>query len=510
MRRDGNAVTHCWFGVLLCVPLGCTAVRQPDVRMPLAPLPASLQDVAAPAKDVNAIRQASYRESEPERQSSDALPSPRSVPTATANPPVADDLFAQSKELAVDALVASVLARNPTLAQMTATWRAVQARYPQVTSLDDPTFGTTLAPAGLGTTGDGSNGYRFEVWQRLPWHGKLSLRGDNVQAQARAAANDADDIRLQLIESAKIAFYDYYLVARAIEINEENLRLLRDFLDNAESRYKSAVVQERAAPQQDMLQAKVEIGRQQKRSLTLERLRLVAVARINTLLNRDPDVELPLPPKQIDLVDSLPDARQLRAAALARRPDLLALSNRIRAEEAALALAYKEYCPDFDVMAAYDAFWTEPGLRPQLAVRMNLPVRLARRNAAVLEAKAKIAERRAELDRQVNQVNYEINRAYAEVVENKRAGRLYEQTVVTTAELNVKSAQAAYRTGKIPFLTLIEAEREVIRLKDEYYEFVADYYRRLATLERVAGGSLDLTGAANAGAASPSCSACGR
>src|SRR6516165_6259936 len=102
-------------------------------------------------------------------------------------------------------------------------------------------------------------------------------------------------------------------------------------------------------------------------------------------------------------------------------------------------------------MAAYDGFWVEPGLRTQLALRLNLPVRLARRDAAVWEAKAKIAERRAELDRQVNRVNYEINQAYAEVNENKSAARLYEQKVVPAAELNVKSAQAAYQTGKIPF-----------------------------------------------------------
>ena len=44
---------------------------------------------------------------------------------------------------------------------------------------------------------------------------------------------------------------------------------------------------------------------------------------------------------------------------------------------------------------------------------------------------------------------------------------------------------AAYVNGQIPFLTLVEAERSVVGLRDRYYELVADYYRRLATLERV-------------------------
>lgn len=438
------------------------------------------------SETAGSIRQASYEQKQ-EATTEQSLHAPAALPDARLESQPAEEVFDGKEELPIDSLIQAVLARNPTLAQMVATWQAVQARYPQAISLDDPILDTTLAPAGLGTTGDAANGYRIAGWQKLPWRGKLKLRGQTVQAQAQAAANDVDDLRLQLIESAKIAFYDYYWVARALEINEENLRLLRKFRRDAEFRYTNG-----QAPQQDILQADVEIGRQEKRNYTLERLRLVAVARINTLLNRDPDVPLPPPPQTIDIRDGLPDVAQLRAAAQARRPDLRALTNRIQAEEAALALAYKEFYPDFDLMAGYDAFWVEPGLRPQVALRMNLPVRLARRRAAVWEAKAKIAERRAEWSRQVNQMNYEINQAYAQVVENKKAGWLYKQEVVPKAELNVQSAETSYQTGKIPFLTLVEAERDVIRLKDDYFQFVAEYYRRLATLERVAGGSLSL------------------
>ena len=54
-------------------------------------------------------------------------------------------------ELTVDALVEQVLARNPSLAQMRAVWQAASARYPQVTSLDDPTFGAAVGPGAFGS-----------------------------------------------------------------------------------------------------------------------------------------------------------------------------------------------------------------------------------------------------------------------------------------------------------------------------------------------------------------------
>src|SRR5262249_9876137 len=44
---------------------------------------------------------------------------------------------AQASFLSVDELVATVLMRHPSLAEMTAAWQAASARYGQVTSLED-------------------------------------------------------------------------------------------------------------------------------------------------------------------------------------------------------------------------------------------------------------------------------------------------------------------------------------------------------------------------------------
>jgi outer membrane protein TolC len=384
----------------------------------------------------------------------------------------------------LDALVQQVLARNPTLPQMIAAWQAASARFPQVTSLDDPFFGASGAPSAIGAR-DIDGAYRLEVSQKLPWCGKLRLRGENALAEANAARNEVEDSRLQLIEAAKSSFYDYFLVYRALAVNEESLRLLADFRKNAETRYKTG-----QAVQQDILQADVEIGRQRERGLILERLREVAVARLNTLMHLPPDLPLPPPPVEARTGEALPEAAVLRSTAVARRPDLAAIRNRIAAEQASLGLAYREYYPDFEVLAAYDSLWQEKPLRGQVGVRVNLPVRLARRGGAVSEAEARLAERQAEFARLTDEVNYEVQQAYAQVRESERVVLLYEKEVLPAAINNVKAAQAAYITGRIPFLSLIEAQRNVVNLRDRYYEAVADYFRRRATLERAVGGSL--------------------
>jgi outer membrane protein TolC len=384
--------------------------------------------------------------------------------------------------------VAQVLARNPTLAQMTAAWQAARARYPQVTSLDDPMVAVTGGPCTFRPDDPGVEfAYRLEISQKYPWPGKLRLRGESALAEARAAASDVEDTRLQLVEAARDAFYEYYLACRALGVNEENLKLLREFEQNAATRFRTGL-----APQQDVLQAKVEIGRQRERQFLLERMRAVAVARLNTLLDLPPDSPLPPPPRRLTVPDGLPDVRDLRAAALARRPDLRALADRVRAEEAAVALACKEYYPDIEPFAMYDRFMGNTtdsrDLAAMVGVRMNLPVRTERRRGAVAEAQARLAQRRAELARQADQAGFQVQQAYEQVVESRRVVRLYEKDVLPAARANVKSAQAAYVTGKAPFLSLVEAERDVVRLQDRYHEAVADYFRRLAALERAAGG----------------------
>ena len=468
MKRPGHILGHWWllFAALSsgCAGLGASG-KEPALTFP-PPLDGSKETgIAQPSSPVHDASVQGPAQAAASRQNAEADP------------------FAAMTELSVDAFIEQVLARNPTLAQMTAAWQAASARYPQVTSLEDPMFGLTTGPASIRSK-DVDFANRVEASQKLPFFGKLKLRGQAVLAEAAAAGNQVGDMRLQLIESAKMAFYDYYLVDRAIAVNEESLKLLKEFRKTADDRFRAS-----QSPQQDLLQADVEIGRQRKRGLALERMRKVTQARINTLMHLPPDTLLPPPPKTIKLAESLPAVGDLRTRAVAQRPDLQALANRIKAERASLSLANKEYYPDFEIMGAYDAFWQRPeqDLRPMLGVRMNVPLYRERRRGAVAEAQARLDERIAELTALTDQVNLQVQEAYEQVLESKKGVRLYDETILPAARENVKAARAAYATGSIPFLALIEAQRNLVELRDSSYEESAEYYRRLATLERVTG-----------------------
>ena len=447
----------------LCAACGCAAQSgSPAPTSGLSPAPGP----APQPRPQPAVVPAAFREAPADR-----TPTP-------ARPPL-DGVIA----LTADDVVGAVLARNPTLDQMRATAAVAAARYPQVTSLDDPTFAFTTAPGSAGAT-HANYAARVEVAQKLLYPGKRALKGDAARADALAAAEDVEDARLQLAEAARSALADYYLAVKGAGVAAENAKLLTEFRRNAETRYKTGQGQ-----QQDVLQADVEIARQEERVVSLRRARLVAVARLNTLMHLPPDGPLP-PPADAERAAPLPDATKLREAALGR-PDARAAVARVNSEEAALALALKEYSPDVEVMAAYDGFWQGAGGPPlqwPVGARVNLPVRYGRRGGAADEARAKVAQKRAELARLTDRIGYEVQEAFERVREADEVVTLYEAKILPAAAANVKEAQTGYTNNKIPFLNLVEAQRNAVGLKDRYYEAVAEAARRRAALDRAVGG----------------------
>jgi outer membrane protein, heavy metal efflux system len=389
------------------------------------------------------------------------------------------DPFQGQAELSVEQVVAEVHARNPSLQAATAAWRAAAQRYPQVVSLDDPMFGFMVSPSGVGRMEGG--GWMVEASQKLPWTGKRALRGDAAVSEADAMRGDIGDTRLRLAEAAKMAFYDYYLSRRQVEVNVATVALLRQFREIAKSKYEV-----NQATEQDVLQADVELAGLEGRRTELARDESVAKARINTLLHRAPDGPLPPPPARIELRDALPPLEGLQQEAIAARPDLYAAAARIRAEQANLALACKEYCPDLELVAKYDGFMPEE-MRPQVGMTINVPIRLDRRSAAVREAAQRVQQRRAEYQDRLDQVRFEVQAAFDRAVQTRQVVRLYTEKILPTAERNLQSAQVNYTSGKLDFLRLIDAQRQITTQRDMHYQAIADYHRRLAELERAVG-----------------------
>ncbi len=403
-----------------------------------------------------------------------------------------DGMFAGQNELSLEQLTDIVVQRNSSLEAMTFAWRAAQQRYPQAIALDDPTFMAMAAPASF-SSNTTQSAYVLGGSQKLPWFGKRETRGEAAQADANAMFQDVRDARLQLEQSTRMAFYEYYLVARELELNRQNLDLTRDFRETAQSKYENNQV-----TQQDVLQADLESATTERRLLELTRMYRVATARINTLLRRNTDESLPAPPNELTERAQLPDAGLLRQMAVSQRPDLAAIASRARADQAAVELAYKQYYPDAEIYGKYDSFWqpasTQSPLRAQVGVNVNVPIYRRKLNAAVCEAQFKLAQRQAEYRQKMADVQFEVESAHAQVAESQQAIQIYRAKLIPAAESNVNTARTNYDVGKTTFLNLLTAQQQFLMQREQYQQALATYHSRLAELERAVGGPLPVMG----------------
>lgn len=405
---------------------------------------------------------------------------------AHANPPVVDVTaeapFPAATVLDRRALVEEVLRRNPSLEAARQAWRAALERYPQETSLDDPMFGTGIAPASFGSNAV-SGSYSFELSQAFPFPGKLALRGEAALAEAEAADHDYEAARLRIATMASTLFDEYYLASRALAINSHHVELLRELHRVALSEYEAGT-----ASQQDPLQAESELAMLEHRQIELETQEQLVAAQIDALLHRAPDRSLPPPPEAlaVELPTDL-EPMALAERAITQRPELRAAAARIEARASKVELARREFLPDFTVWARYDTFWQERDLEPAVGFSLNLPLELGRRRAALEQANAELARAKSEQQRTEDQVRLSVVTAALRVHEAHHLLELTRDRLLPVARDRLAAARVSYQTGQTNFPALIDAERGMRDAELSYEEAVTTLSRRRAELERATG-----------------------
>jgi cobalt-zinc-cadmium efflux system outer membrane protein len=215
---------------------------------------------------------------------------------------------------------------------------------------------------------------------------------------------------------------------------------------------------------------------------------VVVAEQLNALLHRAPELPLPAPPASLEL--RMPDggARDaLLGRALAERPELHAADARVRAREAALDLARREFLPDLRVMGTYDTFWEESELKPMLGIELNLPLRLARREAALEEAKASLEEAKSMRAGTGDQVRLSVGRALERLAEAHHALGIVRDRKLPTARDRVEAARAAFETGQSDFSAAVDAERDLRDAELDHEETLVEVSRRHAELARALG-----------------------
>ncbi|MDQ6954023.1 MAG: TolC family protein, partial [Mariprofundaceae bacterium] len=240
---------------------------------------------------------------------------------------------------------------NPGLAATGSQAEAMSNISAQVGSLPDPvlSMGALNIPVdSFSTTQENMTQLQLGISQKIPFPGKLDLRADVADFLADAADLDTDEFKLQLISRVKSSWWNIFYLDRALETVKRNKQLLRQFIRIAETKYKVG-----QGLQQDVLLAQLELSKLLDVAIQLKAARRQEEARLNVLLNRPALLAIQLPATVDEVLPTLAAESELAELAITSRPLLAKQDRFIDAAHSRVALAEKDYYPDFNLGAVY-------------------------------------------------------------------------------------------------------------------------------------------------------------
>jgi outer membrane protein TolC len=389
--------------------------------------------------------------------------------------------------------VGEALTNNPSIQAVLARYRAALNKVPQVTALPDPVFGFNQAIRSVETrVGPQRNG--FVLSQAFPWFGKLDLKGKVAVQDAVSWYQLYRARQREVISQLKRAFYELGYVDTAIQINEEERSLLEHYEDLAQKRYATG-----QGLQQAVIKIQAEITRVIDRLEILRRQRESLSANLNTLTDRAPHDPLPtvgrlnLPQMELNL-------EELYAVGEQNRQELKAAQALIERSEKAIDLAKKDYWPNLLVSGGFINVGdrSDPAGIAQpppdngknafsLSVGINIPIWRDKYDAGVQEAAETLVAQRSSYANILNEMEFSIRDQVVRLETLQEQVDLYENALIPQAEEALRSTEAAYETGQLGVLDLLDSERILLNVRLVNARYSSDFLIALANLERAIG-----------------------
>ena len=367
-------------------------------------------------------------------------------------------------------------------------WRAASEQVPQAKSLPDPqvTYGYA--------TESTPQRKMFEAMQMFPWPGTIEARTAVASAESKAALKEFEAKKLELFYEVKQAFYEFCYLAKATNITNENLQLLKHLEEVALARYATST-----APHPDVIRAQIELAMMENKLRSLTELRPAVVARLNSVLNR-PDFgelsraatsDLPWPQETRTDTDlgTRTDTEWLER--VESNPQLQALAYEVEAARSSEKLSKKRFYPDIGLGVGVDSGMGDNGDdRVMARLSLTLPIWRDNYKAAQRQAKAQLNKMTQEKVQLQNTLAAKVRQILYEYQNSDREIRLYKDIVIPKAKEMVTASETAYQAGTVDFLSLIDAQRSLLQYQLEYEKAVAENAQRLAELEMLAGVEL--------------------
>ena len=381
----------------------------------------------------------------------------------------------------------AALQGNPDLIALRKQFESARHRPDQERFLKAPAFEAQIWQWPVNTVNPlNTNMYMFMVDQDVPGSGKRQLRAAAAEKAVALTENEVVRRARQIVNEVKRTYADLFVARKAIQIHLDSVELLRQFADTSQVKYTAG-----RNSQQDVLKAIVEISKLHDGVIALEQQEQLAAAGLNALFGRAPDT--PIGP----LFDPggrvlRPSVGELERLALTGQPELAGAQLEIERVQADLAVARRDYKPDFSVQGGYmlTPHQTD-GWMGRIAITWpNAPWARGTLDARIAELESSLEAAKARRQAVENGVRLAVQNAYIKVKTAERRASLLRTTILPQSEHALDVTRVAYEADRADLLGPIDSERMLLDISLDYFRALSDWVQAAAELERAVGTDL--------------------
>ncbi|MBU1627942.1 TolC family protein [bacterium] len=405
-------------------------------------------------------------------------------------------LFAEEKPFitlnensTLDDYIQYALLNNPELESYFYKWKAALEKIPQEKSLPDPnfTYGYFIKSV---ETRLGPQEQFFTLAQKIPWFEKLKLKGAIADKNANAEFEKYNNAKLMLTNKIKKSYYMYYFLGKSHKILNENIELLKYTEQVAQAKFKSG------SGVFDVLKIQIEQSKLNEKLKTIIDHENSISSDLNALLNRDINVNIPLPQKISHEIIEF-DEQELLDTVIRSNPEIIALNQDIESSKLKIKLANENYIPDFTFGINYieidKSIMDVAGSgRDAVAatVMLNIPLWANKYQGMKREALNQYHSSRYTKEGKINSITSDLKTSLNNYDIAIRNLDLYQNDLIPKANEWLQVSESAYQTGKLDIISFIDVQRNLLEFQLSAERSLTDLDTEIANIEMLVGKEL--------------------
>lgn len=315
-----------------------------------------------------------------------------------------------------------------------------------------------------------------EFSQLFELGGKRSKRVRVASYGKDIAELDYQRSRLDVILITTQSFINVVAAQERLEVARDTLELARELATSVENRINAGQVSPTEQTRANLELSSAEIGfSEAERELSVARQNLAATWGSSA----------PLRQAAVFNMDQFaaPEPFALYADRLAESPDLVRWDKEVSRSDATIALEKSQRIPDVTVSLGGSRFEVDDGKAVRFGVSVPLPL-FDRNQGNVMASQARRQLTANQRQQALLSLQVKLNESYTRMASAFQNAQTLRGGILPAAAEAYETILTSYQAGRLSFLDLVQAQRTLLDVREQYLDTLESYHLNRAELER--------------------------